>query len=99
MVTYRAQSGRPQESVLAEPSADVDNAGFEQPCEAVARRFNGSPAMPPNIHTTGDIELMSLLAGQSVGLVDRTRPASEILHETVNGAAGLIRELSEKLQQ
>jgi len=55
--------------------------------------------MPPNIHTTGDIELMSLLAGQSVGLVDRIRPASEILHETVNGAAGLIRELSEKLQQ
>jgi hypothetical protein len=37
---------------------------------------------------------MSLLAGQSVGLIDEIRPAAEILRETANGAARLIRELS-----
>ena len=54
-------------------------------------------SMPPNIHATGDIKLMSLLAGQSVGLVDEIRPAAEILRETVNGAERLIRELSAKV--
>jgi hypothetical protein len=54
--------------------------------------------MPPNIHATGDIKLMSLLAGQSVGL-DEIRPAAEILRETVNGAERLIRELSAKVHE
>jgi nitronate monooxygenase len=53
-------------------------------------------SMPPNIHTTGDIESMSLLAGQSVGLVAEILPAAEILRETVNGAERLIREFSAK---
>ena len=51
-------------------------------------------SMPPNILATGDIDAMSLLAGQSVGLVDEIRPAAEILRETINGAERLIRELS-----
>ncbi|MBV8279101.1 MAG: hypothetical protein JO170_28100 [Verrucomicrobia bacterium] len=51
-------------------------------------------SMPPNIHATGDIESMSLLAGQSVGLIYEIRPAAEILSETINGAERLIRELS-----
>ena len=51
-------------------------------------------SMPPNTHATGDIESMSLLAGQSVGLIDEIRPAAEILRETINGAERLIRELS-----
>jgi NAD(P)H-dependent flavin oxidoreductase YrpB (nitropropane dioxygenase family) len=42
---------------------------------------------------------MSLLAGQSVGLVDEIRPAAEILRETVNGAERLIRELSAKVHE
>ena len=37
---------------------------------------------------------MSLLAGQSVGLIDEIRPAAEILRETINGAERLIRGLS-----
>jgi nitronate monooxygenase len=54
-------------------------------------------SMPPNILATGDIDAMSLLAGQSVGLVDEIRPAAEILRETINGAERLIRELSAKV--
>ena len=56
-------------------------------------------SMPPNIHAAGDIELMSLLAGQSVGLVDKIRPAAEILRETVNGAERLILGLSTKMHE
>jgi NAD(P)H-dependent flavin oxidoreductase YrpB (nitropropane dioxygenase family) len=51
-------------------------------------------SVPPNVHTTGDIESMALLAGQSVGLVNELRPAAEILRQTVDGAERLIRELS-----
>jgi nitronate monooxygenase len=56
-------------------------------------------SMPPNIHATGDIESMSLLAGQSVGLINEIRPAAEILRETINGAERLIRELSAKVHE
>jgi NAD(P)H-dependent flavin oxidoreductase YrpB (nitropropane dioxygenase family) len=56
-------------------------------------------SVPPNIHATGDIESMSLLAGQSVGLIDEIRPAAEILRETINGAERLIRELSAKVRE
>jgi nitronate monooxygenase len=56
-------------------------------------------SMPPNVQATGDIESMSLFAGQSVGLVDEIRPAAEILRETVNGAERLIRDLSAKLHE
>ncbi|HKF59177.1 MAG TPA: nitronate monooxygenase [Blastocatellia bacterium] len=55
-------------------------------------------SMPPNIHATGDIESMSLLAGQSVGLVREIRPAADILREMVNQADQLIRELGAKLR-
>lgn len=51
-------------------------------------------SIPPNAHATGEIESMSLLAGQSVGLVDKIRPAAEIVRETVNGAERLIDRLS-----
>jgi hypothetical protein len=54
-------------------------------------------SLPPNIHATGNIESMSLLAGQSVGLVDEILPAAEIIRETVNGVECLIRELSAKV--
>ena len=63
--------------------------------EVPIRRF---ASLPPNIHATGDIESMSLLAGQSVGLVDEIPPAAEIILETVNGAECLIRELSAKVR-
>jgi enoyl-[acyl-carrier protein] reductase II len=51
-------------------------------------------SMPPNREATGDIHSMSLLAGQSVGLVHDIRPAAEIVREMVDGAAGVIRGLS-----
>jgi NAD(P)H-dependent flavin oxidoreductase YrpB (nitropropane dioxygenase family) len=56
-------------------------------------------SMPPNIHATGDIESMSLHAGQSVGLIDEIRPAAEILRETINGAERLIRKLSARVHE
>jgi hypothetical protein len=56
-------------------------------------------SIPPKIHATGDIESMSLLAGQSVGLINEIRPAAEILRETINGALRLIRELSAKMHE
>ena len=39
-------------------------------------------SLPPNIHATGEIQLMSLLAGQSVGLVDEIPPTWLLTHST-----------------
>jgi enoyl-[acyl-carrier protein] reductase II len=43
-------------------------------------------SLPPNASATGDIESMSLLAGQSAGLVNDIRPAAEIVREMVREA-------------
>jgi len=51
-------------------------------------------SLPPNIDSTGNIDSMALLAGQSVGLVSEIRPAADILRETVDGAERLIRKLA-----
>jgi hypothetical protein len=51
-------------------------------------------SLPPNIDSTGNIDSMALLAGQSVGLVSEVRPAADILRETVDGAERLIRKLA-----
>jgi nitronate monooxygenase len=67
-------------------------AGAEMPIQRFA-------SMPPNVHATGDVESMALLAGQSVGLVGEIRPAAAILRETVNGAERVIREPLAKLHQ
>lgn len=48
--------------------------------EAIVRY---SPA-PPLVGTTGDVEALSLWAGQSVGLATRTQPAAEIVSELVS---------------
>jgi NAD(P)H-dependent flavin oxidoreductase YrpB (nitropropane dioxygenase family) len=53
-------------------------------------------SLPPNRDATGDVESMALLAGQSVGLVHDVQPAADIVRETVEGAARLIRRLSEQ---
>ena len=42
-----------------------------------------SPA-PPLVGTTGEIEALSLWAGQSVALAKRTQPAAEIVAELVS---------------
>jgi NAD(P)H-dependent flavin oxidoreductase YrpB (nitropropane dioxygenase family) len=51
-------------------------------------------SIPPSADATGDIDSMSLLAGQSVGLVDQIQPAADIVREVVNGAEQVIREVS-----
>jgi nitronate monooxygenase len=39
---------------------------------------------PPLVGTIGEIEALSLWAGQSVGLARRTQPAAEIVAELVS---------------
>ena len=82
------QDARPDEPVIGRTLI----AGVEIPIQ----RFT---SIPPNVNATGDIESMSLFAGQSVGLVDEIRPAADILRETLKGAERLIRELSAKIHE
>jgi nitronate monooxygenase len=66
--------------------------------EPVATRANGG-AIPryasstPDAGMEGDIEAMSLWAGQGVGLVTRTQPAADIVAELVVDAERVLREL------
>jgi nitronate monooxygenase len=39
---------------------------------------------PPMVGTTGEIEALSLWAGQSVGLARQTQPAAEIVAELIS---------------
>jgi enoyl-[acyl-carrier protein] reductase II len=80
------QDSRPEEPLVGRTVI----AGTETPVQ----RF---VSIPPNAHATGEIESMALLAGQSVGLVHEVQPAAEIVRETVDGAARLIRALTERL--
>jgi NAD(P)H-dependent flavin oxidoreductase YrpB (nitropropane dioxygenase family) len=50
-------------------------------------RFMG---FPPSAETTGDIESMALMAGQSVGMVQEIQPAGEIVKEIAERAERLI---------
>jgi NAD(P)H-dependent flavin oxidoreductase YrpB (nitropropane dioxygenase family) len=47
-------------------------------------------SLPPNGDAGGDIEAMSLLAGQGVGLVREDKPAGQIVHELVEQARQII---------
>jgi NAD(P)H-dependent flavin oxidoreductase YrpB (nitropropane dioxygenase family) len=51
------------------------------------RRF---VSLPPNCDASGEIDSMSLLAGQSVGLVREIKPAGQIVHELVEEARQII---------
>jgi len=60
--------------------------------EVIAHFASGDPVLryspaPPMVGTTGEIEAMSLWAGQSVALASRRQPAAEIVAEL---AAGLM---------
>jgi NAD(P)H-dependent flavin oxidoreductase YrpB (nitropropane dioxygenase family) len=46
--------------------------------------------LPPNGDASGDIESMSLLAGQSVGLVGEIKPAGQIVRELVEEARQIV---------
>jgi nitronate monooxygenase len=63
--------------------------------ETVATWLAGDPipryaTTSARIGVTGDIEALSLWAGQSVGLVDRVRPAGEIVRELAEEAASAL---------
>jgi NAD(P)H-dependent flavin oxidoreductase YrpB (nitropropane dioxygenase family) len=47
-------------------------------------------AAPPSAGTTGDVESMSLLAGQSVGLVHDVRPAANVVRDLVAEAERIV---------
>ncbi|HYL73585.1 MAG TPA: nitronate monooxygenase [Bryobacteraceae bacterium] len=57
------------------------------------RRFM---CFPPGVDTTGDIESMSLLAGQGVGLVNEIKPAGQIVNELVESVSRIILELGRR---
>jgi len=48
----------------------------------------------PGADAEGDIDAMSLWAGQSVGLVSRPQPARDIVHEIVDEAQLILRQLA-----
>src|SRR5499426_545793 len=47
-------------------------------------------SLPPNCDAGGEIDSMSLLAGQGVGLVREVKPAGQIVHELIEGAQQII---------
>jgi hypothetical protein len=53
------------------------------------KRFCG---FPPTPEFTGDLEEMSLLAGESVGQTNRLMSAASIIDEIMNGAEAVIRK-------
>lgn len=46
----------------------------------------------PRLGARGDVEAMSMYAGQSVGLIDDVRPAGEIVRQLADEAAALLRD-------
>jgi NAD(P)H-dependent flavin oxidoreductase YrpB (nitropropane dioxygenase family) len=77
----RAQEQRADEPIVGETVV----AGQRIPLP----RFS---AMPPNRDATGDVDSMSLLAGQCVGLVREIRPAGEIVREVADDARRILRD-------
>ncbi len=77
----RGQESRPDEPVVGHTTI----AGHEMP----VLRFMG---MPPNASSTGDIELRSLLAGQSVGLIKEIKSVEEIVRELVEGTRRIFEQ-------
>jgi nitronate monooxygenase len=47
-------------------------------------------SMPPNVEAKGDIDAMSLLAGQGVGLIEEIKPAATIVREIMEEAQQII---------
>jgi Dioxygenases related to 2-nitropropane dioxygenase len=77
----RGSEGRPDEPMIGQTRI----AGQLMPL----LRFMG---FPPNSEASGDIECMSLLAGQDVGLVAEIKPAATIVRELVEAARCLIEQ-------
>lgn len=77
----RGSEQRSDEPIIGE----VSLGGVRMPLA----RFGG---IPPARDTSGDIESMDFLAGQSVGLVHEIKPAAEIVREVVDQAAAILKE-------
>ena len=85
VVKVRRQGFRPDEPVIGRTiiaGADV--------------AINSSPVSLRTHHASDNIESMSLLAGQSIGLIHEIRPEADILREMVSGTERLILQLQER---
>jgi enoyl-[acyl-carrier protein] reductase II len=78
---YRGSEQRPDEPVIGET-----NFGGQR---IPMLRFMG---FPPDTETTGEVESMGMLAGQSVGLVQEIKPAALIVQELMEGARQIIKQ-------
>jgi NAD(P)H-dependent flavin oxidoreductase YrpB (nitropropane dioxygenase family) len=81
---WLGQEARAQESRPDEPAVGQTVVGGQA---MPVLRFMG---LPPNAEASGDIDSMSLLAGQGVGLVREIKPAGQIVHELVAEARQII---------
>ncbi len=66
--------------------------------EVIGTALNGRPVVRYQSYTAstgteGDIDAMSLWAGQTVGLVSKVQPAHDIVHEIVAEAEAILRRL------
>ena len=75
----RGQEAHPDESVVGQ----TVSGGQVMP----VRRF---VSLPPNCDAVGDMDALSLLAGQGVGLVREDKPAGQIVQELVEEARQII---------
>ena len=71
--------------------------------EVIAQSADGRPivryrSVTPMIGATGNIEALSLWAGQSVGLVTRSQPAGDIVREVVGDAIRVLRHSAGLIQ-
>ena len=78
----RGQESRPDETAVGRTKIGGR--------EMSVLRFMG---FPPNVDASGEIESMNLLAGQSVGLVQKILPAGELIHEIVEEADRILSQL------
>ena len=84
MEQWLGQEARGQESRLDEPAVGQTVIGGQA---LPVLRFMG---LPPNGEASGDIDAMSMLAGQGVGLVREIKPAGQIVHELIEEARRII---------
>jgi NAD(P)H-dependent flavin oxidoreductase YrpB (nitropropane dioxygenase family) len=78
----RGQEQRPDEPVVGETRM----GGERVPVARFA-------ALPPSAEASGDIDAMSLYAGQSAGLVGEVKPAAAIVRELAEGARRILAAL------
>jgi NAD(P)H-dependent flavin oxidoreductase YrpB (nitropropane dioxygenase family) len=83
---WLAEEGRGSQQRTDEPIIGETNFGGQR---IPMQRFAG---FPPDVDTTGDIESMGMLAGQSVGLIQEIKPAAVIVSELIVGVRQIIKQ-------